>query len=149
MHCVSSEGGGFQAHKISSGLSCTRHVQPGKVVKWLIQTFGLTKAQVAVGNNHLLRILIEGNKVRCSEWLICTFKITLDEVTPMLKTLQTTTKVSVPMWKMLLRVFPQITAEFAKEHFMPFVFMSPLHTTVSIRSLGLTKHHTLVRRKEA
>ncbi|KAH3732155.1 hypothetical protein Pelo_17012 [Pelomyxa schiedti] len=39
------------------------------------------------------------------------------------------------MWKMLLRVFPEITAEFAKEHFMPFVFMSPLHTTVSIHKL--------------
>ncbi|KAH3744049.1 hypothetical protein Pelo_14554 [Pelomyxa schiedti] len=145
-HFVSPESG-YDAEKISRGLKSCRHVQSGKVVKWLIQTFSLTSYQVA--SVSMLRILIESNKIRCAEWLIHTFKITLAQVTPMLKTFQSaTTKISVPMWKMLLRVFPQITAEFAKEHLMQFVFMSPLHTTVSIRTLGLSKDDILARRKE-
>ncbi|KAH3764750.1 hypothetical protein Pelo_3387 [Pelomyxa schiedti] len=148
MHFV-SESRGFSTDKIIKGLKGSSRVQSGKKV-----TCG----------NHLLRLLIEANKVRCAEWLIHACKISFDEVildayhlkaplrtrtvpffAQVIKVIQTFHKgnFGVKMWKMLLRVFPRITAEFVKEHLVWVVFMSPLHTTVSMRTLGLTKDDVL------
>ncbi|KAH3732078.1 hypothetical protein Pelo_17093 [Pelomyxa schiedti] len=160
MHFVSPNRGGFVADKIARGLKGSGRVQSGKVVRWLIQSF-LPPEQVTCGYvmNNLMRVLIDSNKVTCAEWLLRTCKISFDDlmatsplpwnpafrVASLLQAFKQA-NISVPMWKMLLRVFPQITGAFVKEHLMRVVFLSPLHTTVSMRTLGLTNDDILARK---
>ncbi|KAH3731731.1 hypothetical protein Pelo_17439 [Pelomyxa schiedti] len=129
----------FSVRDVVEGLSKLGYVQSGKVVKWLIQHFHLNAEQVKSNNNHLLGELISSNKPGCAEWLIHTFHVTLSEVVTMVpQTIKTGVCINVATWRMLLRVFPEITGPFAMQHFESFVCFSPLHVMVSIKMLGLT-----------
>ncbi|KAH3764143.1 hypothetical protein Pelo_4018 [Pelomyxa schiedti] len=51
--------------------------------------------------------------------------------------------VSLAMWKMLLRVFPEITADFACQRMAGSTLSSPIHIEYVRRNLGLTHDHIM------
>ncbi|KAH3745675.1 hypothetical protein Pelo_12362 [Pelomyxa schiedti] len=134
--------GNFSSEDVAEGLTNHVHVKSGKVVKYLINRFHLNVEQVKACENTLLLELLYGQKTNCAEWLIRKFHITLDEICSVVKRFpwfHPENSMSLSTWKMLLRVFPDITAEFLKEHLMKFAMASPLHIQVTVRTVeGLT-----------
>ncbi|KAH3762060.1 hypothetical protein Pelo_6120 [Pelomyxa schiedti] len=134
---------GFSPDTVAQGLS-QPYVKSGKVVRWFIEYFHLNENQVKRSHNKLLFLLITSNKEGCAEWLIHTFNVTLDEIGTMgdnhtaLWKKSAAHRPNVGVWKMLLRVFPEMTASFAADHLMDFVVASHLHLNVSMERLGIT-----------
>ncbi|KAH3756354.1 hypothetical protein Pelo_11849 [Pelomyxa schiedti] len=127
----------FSSFNVSLALSSS--VRSGKVVKWLIQRFHLDEEQVTKNNNQLLGELITYNKKSCAEWLINKFHVTLHQIGIMTDPIYPQTiRSQVGTWKMLMRLFPEMTASFAKEHMMKFVVASDLHVKASKKMLGIT-----------
>ncbi|KAH3745581.1 hypothetical protein Pelo_13030 [Pelomyxa schiedti] len=128
----------FSSENVAQGLS-HNDVNSGKVVKWFIQQFHLNENQVKRNDNRLLHRLIEYNKTSCSEWLIRRFHVTLKEFETMLDVHGIDSSTSlVGTWKMLLRVYPEMTLSFVKQHLWDFVIASHLHIKASTKRLGLT-----------
>ncbi|KAH3723192.1 hypothetical protein Pelo_18103 [Pelomyxa schiedti] len=130
--------GKFSVDQIAETVSARLDVRSGKVVKWLIQEFNLNREQVNIDN--LVEDLINGNKSNCLEWLIRRFHLTLNEIARICSIDKIgRTNTSIGTWKMLLRVFPEMTAAFAMEHLRDFVTATPLHLEAAKKSLGITK----------
>ncbi|KAH3766684.1 hypothetical protein Pelo_1445 [Pelomyxa schiedti] len=128
----------FSSSEVQEAFSESYQVQSGKVVKWVLQQFHLSEDQVKVNDNQLLANLIHSNKVGCTEWFIHTFQVRVDELVRMAER----TKchgITLSMWKMLMRVLPEMTASIVRSHFMKWAVTTPLHTTVTMRTLGITK----------
>ncbi|KAH3732485.1 hypothetical protein Pelo_16681 [Pelomyxa schiedti] len=78
MHCVSSEGGGFQAHKISSGLSCTRHVQSGKTLpRNPIPTSLPVPCSTRICHFRYIQSDVGGQQQRCFSTMLALFPINI------------------------------------------------------------------------
>ncbi|KAH3764652.1 hypothetical protein Pelo_3487 [Pelomyxa schiedti] len=122
----------FSSDFVGFGLSLCWRVQSGKVVRWLIGQYHLTEEQVKRKHNHLLSTLIAHNKTGCAEWLIQEFHVTVTEFEQMAHSLVPVWKpgTKVSTWKMVLRVFPEITA---LRVFEAFALESPLHMEVTTR----------------
>ncbi|KAH3732964.1 hypothetical protein Pelo_16201 [Pelomyxa schiedti] len=132
--------GDFSSSDIQEALLECDAVQSGKVLKWLLHQFHLSEDQVKVKNNYLLALLIKMDKTGCAEWFLHKFHVSLNEFIRMgSKHKIRPSTVGLCMWKMILRVFPEMTAAIVKEHFMKWVIASPLHTTVSRKIVGLTQ----------
>ncbi|KAH3745227.1 hypothetical protein Pelo_13376 [Pelomyxa schiedti] len=114
-------------------------LQSGKVVKWLILQFDLSEEQVKRDNNHLLSHLLKSNKKSCAEWFIHKFHVTFPEVIEMHHKWKLPTGLNARTWKMIMQLFPEITATSVKEHFMTEVWQSPLHMEITMKQVGLTK----------
>ncbi|KAH3765791.1 hypothetical protein Pelo_2326 [Pelomyxa schiedti] len=126
----------FSPKQITQGFP--HYVHSGKVVRWFIQNYHLNEQQVKMNNNKLLSALIANNKKSCAEWIIRTFHVTLKELSVMDHNHETeTTFVRVGTWKMLMRVFPEMTASFVHSNLWLFAVASPLHIMASQRILGI------------
>ncbi|KAH3763145.1 hypothetical protein Pelo_5000 [Pelomyxa schiedti] len=120
-----------------------------KAVKWLIESFNLTRDQVTHNRNELLFELISNSKANCAEWLIRKFHITLQEVLFMAKrrllsdyegfTIFEWSNVDVRTWRMLLRQFPGLTAAIVtgNDNLMTVAVASPRNIELSVSRLGL------------
>ncbi|KAH3742737.1 hypothetical protein Pelo_15868 [Pelomyxa schiedti] len=131
--------GQFSQSEVAESFQPYSVCSSSKVVKWLIESFNLTRDQVTQNNNQTLYSLIRHSKTSCAEWIITKFHITFHEVTEMAKTYHTWQSVSLRTWRMLLRQFPEITADVVRdtESFMHIVTASPLNIEFSISKLGL------------
>ncbi|KAH3763639.1 hypothetical protein Pelo_4501 [Pelomyxa schiedti] len=130
--------GDFSSSDVAEAFSACDYVNSGKVVKWLINEFVMTEDQIKVNHNNLLAMMMHQKRVGCTEWLINQFHVKLNEITRLADN-HKITSVSVGMWKMLMRVFPEMTASVVRDHFMQWVLVSPLHTSVTMKTVGLTK----------
>ncbi|KAH3742597.1 hypothetical protein Pelo_15998 [Pelomyxa schiedti] len=117
-------------------------VQSGKAVKWLIQQLNMTEQDVKLSDNYLLFTLIHTGKKKCAEWLITQFNITLSEVAKMVdsrcKVIEPEMRTNLGTWKMLLRVYPEMTADLVRQHFMAIATVTPLHIETTMKLLGVT-----------
>ncbi|KAH3765756.1 hypothetical protein Pelo_2383 [Pelomyxa schiedti] len=111
------------------------YVKSGKVVKWVLQHFHLNEQQVKAKCNYLLALVILVNKTSCAEWIIHEFNVTLSEVAEM-NVSWGHNEVESRFWKMILRVFPQITASFAKKYMLNWATATPLAVKITIKTLG-------------
>ncbi|KAH3745570.1 hypothetical protein Pelo_13019 [Pelomyxa schiedti] len=123
----------FSSENVAQGLSQGGR-KSGKVVKWFIQQFHLNESQVKRNDNRLLFKLIDGNKTSCAEWLIRKFHI--GAMTDMHGIDASVSLVCT--WKMLLRVFPEMTLSFAKRYLWEYATAFHLHLKASRKMLGLT-----------
>ncbi|KAH3742677.1 hypothetical protein Pelo_15921 [Pelomyxa schiedti] len=89
-------------------------------------------------NNNVLIELINANNTRCAEWLIHNFEVTLEELG---HPSCANKEISFPMWKMLLRVFPEITADFIRDHLWWALMSSPVHIEFAMKAVGITQAH--------
>ncbi|KAH3744174.1 hypothetical protein Pelo_14433 [Pelomyxa schiedti] len=115
-----------------------------KLVKWLIESYHISAHQLTVHqNNMLLQNLVRQSRTGCTEWLIRKFHIQWNEVLLELEHIGENEKlrVSLLMWRMLLRLFPEITATLVREKLclMWAAVGSPRHINHSIQALGLAK----------
>ncbi|KAH3744185.1 hypothetical protein Pelo_14418 [Pelomyxa schiedti] len=115
----------------------SRNISLDAVIECLSTSYDVQSGKVTRNDNNLLRRLIESNKKGCAEWLIHKFHVTLTEVLPIL---EDSSLQQVGTWKMLLRVFPEITGSLAltSGNLRSFVVASHLHINVSKKILGLT-----------
>ncbi|KAH3744985.1 hypothetical protein Pelo_13618 [Pelomyxa schiedti] len=138
--CILSHAN-FSSEVVAKGLSTSSGVCSGKVVKWLIRNFQLDSQHIKANRNHLLAMLLLWGKVKCAEWLIHKFNVTLDEIPQAARQITRDPQRDFPLraWKMLLHVFPKITAAFVKKHLMKLAIISPLHVRATIKAVpGLT-----------
>ncbi|KAH3767092.1 hypothetical protein Pelo_1041 [Pelomyxa schiedti] len=104
-----------------------------KALKWLITHFQLEREHIALNNNTLLQNLLKHRKASCAEWVINRFHITLDEVLLLTWEPSPFTESDLFTWHMMLRVFPGITAETVKQHWMCFVTNTPVIAQFTMR----------------
>ncbi|KAH3744642.1 hypothetical protein Pelo_13951 [Pelomyxa schiedti] len=141
-HLVSR--GGFSSSDFARAMSQSMLIQSGKVVKWLVKNFHFSEEQVKLNHNHLLLVMIGRKKKSCAEWLIRKFHVTLDELAAALDAEANCIgggvyTPDVATFKMLLRVYPQITPEFVKAHFRVVMETAPIIAQVIMRLKGLKK----------
>ncbi|KAH3766930.1 hypothetical protein Pelo_1200 [Pelomyxa schiedti] len=131
--------GKFSLEHIADTFSACESPQSGKVVKWFVQQFHLDESEHVTIDNLLIQ-LMASNKRSCLEWLIRKFHVTLTQFGRIYEsraTLFTSIWTSIDTWKMLMRVFPEMTASFAMEHLREVVTATPLHIQASKKSLGV------------
>ncbi|KAH3722608.1 hypothetical protein Pelo_18686 [Pelomyxa schiedti] len=105
-----------------------------KVLKRLVHEFHITEDVVDVSTKcSILGRLMSSGKTSCAEWFIKHFHVTFEEMLQEIKLRD----ISFPMWKMLLSVFPQVTANIVVEK-MRRAVRSPVHIEFAMRNLGLT-----------
>ncbi|KAH3742809.1 hypothetical protein Pelo_15794 [Pelomyxa schiedti] len=114
-------------------------VHSSKVLKWLIESYNVTAEQVKANENVMLSTLITKSKTGAAEWLIKKFHITLPEVLGMHKPEYISESARLSTWRMLLRVYPEMTADNVRESLLWIATASPCNMDLSIRKLGLTK----------
>ncbi|KAH3723077.1 hypothetical protein Pelo_18219 [Pelomyxa schiedti] len=134
--------GQFSQSEVAESLQAELECSSSKVVKWLIESFNLTRDQVTQNNNQILYVLIIASRASCAEWIITKFHVTFHEVMDMVKKRYNSWhSVSLRTWRMLLRQFPEITADVVRdtESFLYIVAASPLNIEFSVSKLGLTK----------
>ncbi|KAH3722441.1 hypothetical protein Pelo_18854 [Pelomyxa schiedti] len=134
--------GQFSQSEVAESFQPYSVCSSSRVVKWLIESFNLTRDQVTQNNNWILSFLITTSKASCAEWIITKFHITFHEAMDMVKTHHAWNSVSLRTWRMLLRQFPEITADVVRdtESFMHIVTASPLNIEFSVSKLGLRKY---------
>ncbi|KAH3722910.1 hypothetical protein Pelo_18385 [Pelomyxa schiedti] len=114
------------------------HFICGKAMKKLIREYHLEEMPELVKyNNNLLAELVHANKTRCAEWLIQNFQVTLEELQHHPNCINR--EISFPMWKMLLKVFPQITGEFLLNYLRCALMSSPIHIEFAMKAVGITQ----------
>ncbi|KAH3731498.1 hypothetical protein Pelo_17670 [Pelomyxa schiedti] len=108
------------------------HPRSTKITKWFVSS---------VCQQNLLPTflwMLWQNKRGCAEWLFHKFKCTLPAVctfTPCL-----VAPVDIETWKLILKLFPDITRDVAIKHFMRTIASTPLHAqfTIDNTNLGIT-----------
>ncbi|KAH3731641.1 hypothetical protein Pelo_17525 [Pelomyxa schiedti] len=130
--------GKFSMERIVDTFSACESPQSGKVVNWFVQQFHLDESEKVTIDNLLIE-LMASNKRSCVEWLIRKFHVTLTQFGRIYDGREFNPKISIETWKMLMRVFPEMTASFAMEHFREAVTLTPLHIQASMKSLGITQ----------
>ncbi|KAH3764801.1 hypothetical protein Pelo_3334 [Pelomyxa schiedti] len=123
---------------------CQHSFSSTKAVKWLVESNHLQLCQLQNrANSSLLMQLVSHSKTSTAEWLIRKFNIPFPQVRAIFMKMNTWSvgKISLAMWKMLHRMFPEeITGDLAREslHVMRAIVASPRHIEHCIRTLGLT-----------
>ncbi|KAH3766929.1 hypothetical protein Pelo_1199 [Pelomyxa schiedti] len=130
--------GKFSLEHIADTFSACESPQSGKVVKWFVQQFHLDESEHVTIDNLLIQ-LMASNKRSCLEWFIRKFHVTLTQFGRIYDGREFNTRTSIDTWKMLMRVFPEMTASFAMEHLGEVVTATPLHIQASKKSLGITQ----------
>ncbi|KAH3732232.1 hypothetical protein Pelo_16934 [Pelomyxa schiedti] len=94
-----------------------------KAMKRLIHEYNMveTGQERLKDSSFMITKLMFANKTRCAEWFISNFHVSMEE--------------------MLLRVFPEITADIACLKLAAFTLSSPVHIEYVRRNLGLTHQH--------
>ncbi|KAH3762628.1 hypothetical protein Pelo_5526 [Pelomyxa schiedti] len=72
--------GQFSQSEVAESFQPYSVCSSSRVVKWLIESFNLTRDQVTQNNNQTLYSLIRHSKTSCAEWIITKFHITFHEV---------------------------------------------------------------------
>ncbi|KAH3714489.1 hypothetical protein Pelo_19001 [Pelomyxa schiedti] len=90
-------------------------------------------------HSHLLLLflcMLSLNKRGCAEWLFHKLKFTLPDVRGRLLG----SSVDIATWKLILRLFPDITRDVAIKYFMYIIASTPLHAqfTINNTNLGIT-----------
>ncbi|KAH3732370.1 hypothetical protein Pelo_16795 [Pelomyxa schiedti] len=131
--------GEFSQSQVADSLSeLFNEVRSSKVAKWLIEHYHLTADQVKANENELLFKLLSCSKTSCARWLITKFHITLTELCESNKT-NNLGGIKFSTWKMLLKQFPDITADSVRAKFMGAVIGSPHHIDYTVsRVTGIT-----------
>ncbi|KAH3766068.1 hypothetical protein Pelo_2070 [Pelomyxa schiedti] len=116
----------FRIHICEQDFCCS------KVLKRLIHEFHITEQLVNKG--VILSKLMESGKTRCAEWFIHHFHVNLAEVSK-------TGDISFPMWKMLLKVFPEVTGEnlLTTGNLIGGLLTTPVHLEYAMRNRGLSQ----------
>ncbi|KAH3742513.1 hypothetical protein Pelo_16085 [Pelomyxa schiedti] len=104
-----------------------------KAVKWLITHFQLEREHITADNKELLYKLMSCGKECCAEWIINRFNITLDEVLRLSWDSSFLICCELATWKMIVEVFPGLTATHIKEKFLKLVRYSPVITQFTLR----------------
>ncbi|KAH3763298.1 hypothetical protein Pelo_4850 [Pelomyxa schiedti] len=104
-----------------------------KSVKWLITHFQLEREHITLDNNTLLHNLVARRQASCAEWLINRFHITLDEVLELHWDPSAFSASDLFTFQMMLRVFPGITSETVKQHWMCLVTHTPVMAQFTMR----------------
>ncbi|KAH3732034.1 hypothetical protein Pelo_17132 [Pelomyxa schiedti] len=143
---IASLGEFTQAEVAASLTDLSSVVSSSKTVKWMIENYHVTGDQIKGNTNALLFKLVTKSKTSCAEWLIRKAAITLPEVVDMITTrMELHPRLGVPKvllstWKMLLREFPQITADIVRAKLMDLVIASPRHIEHTIHTVtGITQ----------
>ncbi|KAH3761268.1 hypothetical protein Pelo_6908 [Pelomyxa schiedti] len=110
-------------------------IESTKTAKWLISHFQLERQHITLDNNRIVLKLILEDKWSCAEWLINKFHITLDEFLRLKweKCESHGEWIDLFTWKMILQVFPGLTADVIKESFLPLVCQSPVIAQIAMK----------------
>ncbi|KAH3714544.1 hypothetical protein Pelo_18946 [Pelomyxa schiedti] len=111
-------------------------VQSSKVIKWLIEKYNLTADHIKGNNIAVLCRLLSLSKTGCAEWLIKKFHITWDEVATVYWDPRF---IKLSTWRMLMRIFPELTTDYIREHYMSAFTATPLNISYAIQVLGITE----------
>ncbi|KAH3759625.1 hypothetical protein Pelo_8523 [Pelomyxa schiedti] len=141
----------LSSEDVAKGLKMADSTNSGKVVRWLIQKFHLSALQVrsveriSLVNTPLNSLILSG-KAKCAEWLIRKYRLPISDIRP---DSRTTPPRHLRIWKMLMRVYPEMTTAQALGDFFHFIEASPLHIRVTTKRLGITaaeiQHEQYVR----
>ncbi|KAH3757714.1 hypothetical protein Pelo_10499 [Pelomyxa schiedti] len=119
--------GEFSKETVAPCLKNPIGVQSAKTVRWLITHFRLDREDITQDNNCLLFRMLSWRQKTCAEWLITNFHITLEEVLSFTwEPSNDLVEMDLSTWKMILRMFPGITAPMIKEKFLFLVCQSPV-----------------------
>ncbi|KAH3714286.1 hypothetical protein Pelo_19206 [Pelomyxa schiedti] len=84
--------------------------------------------------------MLTNNKRSCARWLFNRFKFTLPQfLSANEQILCFEQQVDFATWKLMLKLFPDITRDVVIHYFMRFVLSSPLHTQFTMDKLGVTQ----------
>ncbi|KAH3757609.1 hypothetical protein Pelo_10618 [Pelomyxa schiedti] len=133
----------FSSSDIQEALAGCKKVQSGKVVKGLLGQFMLSEGQPKI-KYGLLSLLIKHHKVGCVEWFLHKFPVPLHEFITRMKASDNTVPITVTvgMWKMMMRVLP-LSVSYVKWYLMGWATCTPLHTTLTMKTVGLTMANIL------
>ncbi|KAH3744328.1 hypothetical protein Pelo_14262 [Pelomyxa schiedti] len=123
--------GELSKESVAKCLVDSAEVKSTKVAKWLINHFQLERQHIAL--DKMLFKLIKWGQGSCVEWLINKFHITLDEFLHLKWEKESQNWIDLFTWKMILQVFPGLTADMIKERFLPLVCKSPVIAQVSLK----------------
>ncbi|KAH3762306.1 hypothetical protein Pelo_5853 [Pelomyxa schiedti] len=120
-----------------------------KIVKLLISSLFLGGSRATPQNRSastpqvihaVLFHMLTNNKRSCVRWLFNRFKFTLPQfLSANERFVNFVQQVDFATWKLMLKLFQDITRDVVIHNFMGFVVASPLHTQFSMDKLGITQ----------
>ncbi|KAH3756899.1 hypothetical protein Pelo_11302 [Pelomyxa schiedti] len=128
-------------------ISDTAVLESGKIAKWLVSSLAQNGNEPSALPSrkppNLARIFVEllgKNKRGSAKWLFNKFHITLADVIVETKKPKATLSATVDLatWKLMLRLFPEITGNVARIHFIEIIAGSPLHAQFTSEKLGVS-----------
>ncbi|KAH3731962.1 hypothetical protein Pelo_17206 [Pelomyxa schiedti] len=117
-----------------------------KITKWFVSSVCQPHAEQESHDNNGLLVptflwMLGHNKRGCAEWLFHKLKFTLpDVISEQEKRVRLMAQVDIETWKLILKLFPNITRDVAIKHFMHTIASTPLHAqfTIDNTNLGIT-----------